>query len=38
MPVPSGIHSIGFDGEGFCFDNEQPLHQVLREGASRAIS
>jgi ergothioneine biosynthesis protein EgtB len=24
-----GIHSIGFDGGGFCFDNEQPAHQVL---------
>jgi ergothioneine biosynthesis protein EgtB len=25
----SGVHSIGHDGEGFCFDNEQPSHQVL---------
>ena len=24
-----GIHSIGYDGEGFCFDNEQPAHEVL---------
>ena len=32
--LPAGIHSIGFDGDGFCFDNEQPAHQVLlREGA-----
>jgi ergothioneine biosynthesis protein EgtB len=27
--IPSGIRSIGFDGDGFCFDNEQPAHQVL---------
>lgn len=26
---PSGIHSVGHDGDGFCFDNERPLHQVL---------
>jgi ergothioneine biosynthesis protein EgtB len=25
----SGIHQIGHNGEGFCFDNEQPPHQVL---------
>jgi ergothioneine biosynthesis protein EgtB len=32
--LPAGIHEIGFDGDGFCFDNEQPAHQVLlREGA-----
>ena len=31
--LPSGIHSVGFDGNGFCFDNEQPSHQeLLREG------
>jgi ergothioneine biosynthesis protein EgtB len=31
--IPSGIRSIGFDGEGFCFDNEQPAHQVLLQAA-----
>ncbi|HWL31400.1 MAG TPA: ergothioneine biosynthesis protein EgtB [Xanthobacteraceae bacterium] len=32
--LPAGIHTIGFGGDGFCFDNEQPAHQVLlREGA-----
>jgi ergothioneine biosynthesis protein EgtB len=31
--IPSGIRSIGFDGEGFCFDNEQPAHQVLLQEA-----
>jgi ergothioneine biosynthesis protein EgtB len=31
--LPAGIHTIGFGGDGFCFDNEQPQHQVLlREG------
>jgi ergothioneine biosynthesis protein EgtB len=24
-----GVHTIGNDGEGFCFDNEQPAHQIL---------
>jgi ergothioneine biosynthesis protein EgtB len=27
--IPPGIRSIGFEGDGFCFDNEQPAHQVL---------
>jgi len=32
--LPAGIHTVGFGGDGFCFDNEQPAHQVLlREGA-----
>ena len=25
----AGIHRIGYDGAGFCFDNERPAHQVL---------
>jgi len=25
----SGIHTIGHAGTGFCFDNEEPVHQVL---------
>jgi ergothioneine biosynthesis protein EgtB len=28
-PLVAGIHMIGHDGEGFCFDNECPAHQVL---------
>jgi ergothioneine biosynthesis protein EgtB len=24
-----GIHSVGHDGAAFCFDNEQPAHQVV---------
>ena len=26
--VDGGLMSIGYDGAGFCFDNEQPRHQV----------
>jgi ergothioneine biosynthesis protein EgtB len=25
----AGIHMIGHNGDGFCFDNEQPAHQVV---------
>src|SRR5262249_3889885 len=28
VEVTEGLHSIGFAGEGFRFDNEGPLHQV----------
>jgi ergothioneine biosynthesis protein EgtB len=28
-PALFGIHTIGHGGTGFCFDNEQPAHQVL---------
>jgi ergothioneine biosynthesis protein EgtB len=31
--IPAGIRSVGFDGDGFCFDNEQPAHQVLLQEA-----
>ena len=27
--LPTGIHPVGFDGEGFCFDNEMPVHREL---------
>lgn len=31
--LPAGIRLIGFEGPGFCFDNEQPPHQeLLRQG------
>jgi len=30
--IPTGVHAIGHDGKGFCFDNEQPKHRVLIEG------
>src|SRR5215468_11110572 len=26
--LPSGLHTIGFGGEGYSFDNEGPAHQV----------
>src|SRR5690349_3012811 len=29
ITVPSGIRTIGHDGDGFCFDNETPRHDVL---------
>jgi ergothioneine biosynthesis protein EgtB len=29
VDVPSGIRTIGYEDDGFCFDNEQPAHQVL---------
>ena len=28
-PGECGIHRIGFDGDGFCFDNETPRHDAL---------
>src|SRR5476651_795175 len=29
VDVPSGIHAIGHEGQGFCFDNEAPFHDEL---------
>ena len=29
VDVPAGIMTIGHDGDGFCFDNEIPLHDQL---------
>ena len=29
LPVPGGIHQIGFQEKGFCFDNELAAHDVL---------
>ena len=26
--MPAGLRTVGFDGEGFCFDNEGPAHRV----------
>jgi ergothioneine biosynthesis protein EgtB len=26
--IPQGLHTIGHGGEGYCFDNEGPAHQV----------
>ena len=27
--MPEGVHTIGHQGEGYCFDNEGPSHRVL---------
>jgi ergothioneine biosynthesis protein EgtB len=27
--VPAGIHPVGHDGQGYCFDNETPRHDEL---------
>ncbi|MGY3087732.1 ergothioneine biosynthesis protein EgtB [Hymenobacter sp. UYAg731] len=29
LPVPGGVHRIGFQENGFCFDNELAAHDVL---------
>ena len=29
VDVPAGIHTIGHEGTGFCFDNETPRHDAL---------
>jgi len=29
VPCPGGIYRIGYAGNGFCFDNETPAHDVL---------
>jgi ergothioneine biosynthesis protein EgtB len=29
VAVPQGIHAIGHEGKGFCFDNELPFHDEL---------
>ena len=31
--LPSGLHTIGFAGDGFSFDNEGPPHQVFLQPA-----
>jgi len=40
VALPSGIHSVGFIGEGYRFDNEQPAHRVFLEPAriSRSLA
>ncbi|MDO9411967.1 MAG: ergothioneine biosynthesis protein EgtB [Pseudolabrys sp.] len=29
VAVPNGIHAVGHDGDGYCFDNELPRHDAL---------
>jgi ergothioneine biosynthesis protein EgtB len=31
--LSGGIHSMGFSGDGYCFDNEQPLHRIFLQPA-----
>jgi ergothioneine biosynthesis protein EgtB len=33
VDLPPGLHHIGSAGEGYCFDNEQPAHQVYVQPA-----
>jgi len=33
VPLARGITRIGFEGEGFAFDNESPRHEVLMSGS-----
>jgi len=37
-PTLAGIHMIGHDGAGFCFDNERPAHQTLLQPVRLATS
>jgi ergothioneine biosynthesis protein EgtB len=36
VELPGGIHTIGYRGDGFCFDNERPAHEVLLRPVSIA--
>ncbi|EGF32950.1 hypothetical protein IMCC9480_1561 [Oxalobacteraceae bacterium IMCC9480] len=36
--VAAGIVDIGFDGDGFCFDNERPRHRQFVEGFALATT
>ena len=40
VELPAGIHTVGHDGDGFCFDNEAPRasRAAFSRRASRAIS
>jgi ergothioneine biosynthesis protein EgtB len=29
LDLPEGIHTVGHQGDGYCFDNEGPSHRVL---------
>jgi ergothioneine biosynthesis protein EgtB len=33
VKLPAGIRTIGHEGNGFCFDNEQPVHQTYLQPA-----
>ena len=41
LEIPGGIYSIGHEGDGFCFDNEAPRHELLLQDctiANRPVS
>jgi len=41
LEFPSGIYDVGFEGQGFAFDNEMPRHRVWLEAfalATRPVS
>ena len=38
VALPEGLHSIGFQDDGYCFDNEGPAHQVYLRPARIARS
>lgn len=29
VPIPEGVYTVGYDGQGFCFDNELGAHKVF---------
>lgn len=31
--LPAGTHTVGYEGDGFCFDNEKPAHEILLQPA-----
>ena len=33
VPLPSGLRTIGHEGDDFCFDNEKPAHQTYLQPA-----
>ena len=36
QPFEGGLHEVGYGGQGFCYDNEQPRHRVWLEPYSLA--
>ena len=34
VELPARIHAIGHDAQGFCFDNELPVHRVLLQASA----
>lgn len=38
VKIPEGLYEIGFEGEGFCFDNERKRHKVFLQEAELSKS